>query len=152
MAKEEIETRVLNDSWDLGIYKWKVEADGLKLLTKGLKDKKILGRKCTQCGLVYVPGVDYCRKCFIDIDEVVEVKPTGKICTFTVNLADVRGNPMDPQVICCFQLDGSDSWLMGSLEIEDWKKVYVGMPVRIRFREETTGELADMECWEPLEG
>ncbi len=151
MTKETEETRIVNDTWDMGLYKWKVEADGLKLLTDGLKDKKILGKKCGKCGMVYVPGVSYCRVCFIDIHEVVEVKHTGKVNTFTVNLADVRGNPLDPQVIGCFQLDGSDSWLMGTLEIDDWKKVHVGMRVKVRFREETTGELADMEAWEPLE-
>ena len=151
MTEERKETRIVNDSWDLGLYKWKVEADGLKLLADGLKGKKILGKTCGSCGTVYVPGVSYCRQCFVDIEEVVDVKTTGKVSTFTVNLADVRGNPLDPQVIGCFQLDGCDSWLMGTLEIDDWKKVRVGMPVKIRFREETTGELADMEAWEPLE-
>jgi uncharacterized OB-fold protein len=97
-----------------------------------------------------VPGPSYCRKCFVDIDQVVEVKPVGKIATFTANIADVRGNPLDqPQVVCCFQLEGADSWIMGNLEIQDWKKVHVGMPVKIRFRSETKGELADLECWEP---
>ena len=147
---EEKETRLVNDTWDLGLYKWKVEAEGLKLLVDGLKDKKVLGRKCDECGTVYVPGVSYCRKCFVDIDRVVEVQPVGRISTFTVNLADVRGHPLDePQVIGCFQLEGADSWIMGNLETREWKKVHVGMPVRIRFREKTRGELADLECWVP---
>ncbi len=153
MAQEtaENETRVVNDAWDLGLYKWKVEADGLKILVDGLREGKIIGRKCGQCGTVYVPAVSYCRKCFIDIEELTEVEKTGKVCTFTVNLADVRGNELEePQVICCFQLDGSDSWLMGVLEIDDWRKVRVGMRVRARLREELKGELADIESWEPI--
>ena len=150
MSDEAKETRQVTDSWDLGLYRWKLEAEGLKLLIDGFKDKKVLGRKCEKCNTVYVPGPSYCRKCFIDIHKVVEVKTTGKIGTFTANVADVRGNPLDqPQVVCCFQLDGADSWIMGNLEIQDWKKVHVGMPVRIRFRTETKGELADLECWEP---
>jgi len=149
---DEKETRTVSDAWDLSLYKWKVEAEGLKLLVDGFRDKKVLGRKCGKCRTVYIPGVSYCRKCFVDIDQVVEVKPVGKIGTFTVNVADVRGNPLDePQVICCFQLEGADSWLMGNLETRDWKKVYVGMPVKIRFREQTRGELADLECWVPVE-
>ena len=148
----EKETRIVNDVWDLTQYKWKVEVNGLKLLVKGLKDKKVLGRKCHLCGTVYVPGVLYCRKCFVSIEEVVEVESTGKVATFTVNVADVRGNPVDePQVLCCVQLDGADSWLMGNLDIDDWHKVRVGMPVKIHFLEETTGVLADMEYFEPLE-
>ena len=150
MSEEAKETRQVTDSWDLGLYSWKVEAEGLKLLVDGMKDKKILGRKCEKCKTVYVPGVSYCRKCFCDINTIVEVQPTGKIGTFTVNVADVRGQALaEPQVICCFQLDGADSWFMGTLETKEWKKVHVGMPVRVRFRKETKGELADLECWEP---
>ena len=152
MEEERKETRQVTDFWDLGLYRWKVEADGLKLLVDGLKDKKILGRKCGACGMVYVPGVTYCRKCFVDIEEVVEVQNTGRIMTYTVNLADVRGNLLDdPVALCCIRMDGSDSWLMGTLESDDWKRVHVGMPVKIRFREESKGELADIECFEPLE-
>ena len=148
----EKETRVVNDNWDLTLYKWKVEADGLALFVKGLRDRKVLGRKCHQCGTVYVPAITNCRKCFIDIEDVVEVGTTGKVATFTVNLADVRGNPVDePQVICCVQLDGSDSWLMGNIQIDDWQRVRVGMPVKIHFREETRGELGDIEYYEPIE-
>jgi len=39
MTKETEETRIVNDTWDMGLYKWKGEADGLLLLTDGLKDK-----------------------------------------------------------------------------------------------------------------
>jgi len=145
------ETRVVNDAWDLGLYKWRVEVDGLKTLVDGLRDGKILGRKCGRCGKVYVPAVTYCRECFVEIEELTEVAKTGTLRTFTVNLADVRGNELEnPQVIACFQLDGSDSWLMGVLVIDDWRKVRVGMRVRVRLREELKGELADMEYWEPL--
>ncbi len=152
MASEGKETRTVSSSWDLTNYSWKVEVDGLKILMEGLKEKKVLGRKCGSCGTVYVPAVDYCRKCFIDIAEIVEVGTTGKIVTFTVNLADVRGTPIDdPQILCCLQLEGADSWMMGTLVVDDWKKVHVGMPVKACFREEAKGELADIDHWEPME-
>ncbi len=151
MPEEGRETRVVTDSWDLSLYRWKIETDGQKLFVEGLKDKKILGRKCDQCNTVYVPGVTYCRKCLIDIDKIVEVGTKGEIVTFTVNLADVRGVPLEaPQVICNVKLEGSDSWLIGTLQIDDWHKVRVGMPVKIHFREQTTGALADIEYFEPL--
>jgi len=149
--RAENETRVVHDAWDLGLYRWKVEADGLKILVDGLREGRIVGRKCGRCGTVYVPAVSYCRKCFIDIEERIDLATTGKIRTFTVNLADVRGNELEePQVIGCFQLDGADTWLMGVLVIDDWKKVRVGMRVRARLRAEPKGELADIEYWEPL--
>jgi uncharacterized OB-fold protein len=151
MVDEEKATREVSDTWDLSLYRWKVEVDGQKLFLEGLKDKRILGRECDKCGTVYVPGVTYCRKCFVDMEKVVEVGTEGQIATFTVNLADVRGNPLEePQVICNIKLKGSDSWIMGNLVIDDWHKVKVGMPVKIHFRDETTGALADLEYFEPL--
>lgn len=150
MEKERRETRIVQDTLDMNLLKWRVEVDGLDLMVKGLKEKKLLGRKCHQCGTVYLPGTSLCRKCFIDIHEVVEVGPKGTIASFTVNLADVRGNPVqEPTVTVDVKLDGSDSWLMGTLQIDDWKKVYVGMRVEAVLKEEPSGALADLECFQP---
>jgi len=151
MTNKEKETRVVNDTLDMNLLRWRVEADGLELLVNGLKDKKLLGRRCGQCGTVYLPGSSICRKCFIDIHEVVEVSRKGKIASYTVNLADVRGNPVDqPTVTVDVKLDGSDSWLMGTLQIDDWKKVFVGMPVEVVLKEEPSGALSDIEYFRPV--
>jgi len=48
------------------------------------------------------------------------------------------------------KFDGSDSWMLGNLEIDDWKKVYVGMPAELVLREETNGTLADIVCFRPI--
>jgi uncharacterized OB-fold protein len=151
MEKDKKETRVINSTLDMNLLKWRIEADGLALLTQGYKDKKVLGRKCHQCGTVYVPGLSFCRKCFIDIQEVVEVSKKGKIVSFAVNLADIRGNPLEKPIVAVdVKLEGSDSWMSGKLEIEDWKKVFVGMPVELYFQEETQGKLADIDCFKPI--
>ncbi len=150
MAEQAKETRVVSDVWDLTTYSWRVEADGLKLLVDGLKEGKILGRKCSRCNTVYVPGPCYCRKCFVDIDEVVEVEKTGRIVTFAVNLADIRGNPLDEPVISIVaKLDGSDSLYPGILEGIDWHEVEAGMAVKLALREELTGQLADITGYVP---
>ncbi|MEW6203599.1 MAG: Zn-ribbon domain-containing OB-fold protein [bacterium] len=145
------ETRQVKGAWDLTTYKWKIDGGGMELLCRGFKDKKVFGVKCRQCGTVYVPGVDYCRKCFIDVSEVVEVSDKGKVTTYTVNLADIRGNPLDVITIpCTVQLDGADSVIMGTIEGIEWEKVYVGMPVRIVWKEETKGALADIDHFEAI--
>lgn len=146
------ETKVFVSNWELPSYNWLMDVDGLKLLIKGFKEKKVLGRKCKKCGTVYVPGPTYCRKCMIDIDEVVEVGQEGTIGAFTVNLADIRGNPLpEIGVIVCVKLDGSDSYLMGRLEGWDkWENVKSGQRVRIVWKEETKGELSDLLHFELL--
>lgn len=147
-----LETRVQSSNWDLATYKWKIESDAMKLLVQGFKEKKVLGRKCDSCGTVYVPGSSTCRKCLKDIDTVVEVKNTGTIGTFTVNLADIRGNPLEKiTIVVCVKLEGSDSWLMGRLEgWKDWKSVRSGQPVQIVWSDNPQGVLADLSHFELL--
>ena len=75
---------------------------------------------------------------------------TGKVVTYTVGLADVRGNPVDnPEISVVIKLEGSDGWMMGSLKEIDWREVKVGMPVKLILREETKGELADVVGFVP---
>ena len=150
MSGEKKETRVVKDYWDLSTYTWTVEADGLKLFTDGLKERKILGRRCPKCKTVYVPGPSFCRKCSIDISEVVEVEQKGKIVTYTVNLADVRGNPVDnPTISVVVKLNGSDSWFMGALTGIDWHNLKVGMDVKLVLKDQTKGALADIVGFVP---
>ncbi|HDH96099.1 MAG TPA: Zn-ribbon domain-containing OB-fold protein [Proteobacteria bacterium] len=150
MADKGNETRIVKDYWDLSAYSWTIEAEGLKLLTEGLKERKILGRRCHKCKTVYVPGQKFCRKCLVDIDEVVEVGQEGEVVTYTVGLADIRGEPLEEPIISVVvKLDGSDSWMMGILNDIDWKEVKVGMRVKLVLKEETKGELADIVGFVP---
>ncbi len=147
MKVEELkETKEIYFYWDLSAMKWKIEADGLVLLMEGFKEKKVLGRQCHKCGTVYVPGPTYCRKCHIDIYRIVEVKNEGTIGAFTVNLADIRGNPLEEiSIVVCVKLDGSDSWLMGRLEgWKDWKKIKSGMRVKVEWSDKPKGTLSDL--------
>ena len=144
------ETRVVRDTWDLTTYKWRLETDGLKLMTDGFKDRKVLGRRCPQCGTVYLPGNGFCRKCYIDIDEVVEISDVGSLVTYTATLTDIRGNPLEePRAAGVLKLDGCDSWLMGRIEGIDWKDLKVGMKLKIVWKDETAGAIADIDHFAP---
>ena len=151
MTDKPEETRVVKDTWDLTLYKWHLETDGLKLMTDGFKDRKVFGRKCPQCGTVYLPGNMFCRKCYIDFDEVVEVGTEGELVTYTATLTDIRGNPIeDPRIAAVVKLDGTDSWMMGEVTGIDWRDLKVGMKLKIKWAEETTGAIADIEGFTPV--
>lgn len=144
------ETRVHLSTWDLASYSFKIESDALKLLVQGFKEKKILGRKCSTCGTVYVPGPTFCRKCMKDIDTIVEVKDQGVVGAFTVNLADIRGTPLEKiNIVAYVKPDGSDSWVMGRLEgWTDWKAVRSGMRVKAVWSDAPQGALADLHYFQ----
>lgn len=144
------ETRELQGTWDLTTYGFKMDGRGMKLLVDGMKEKKIRGIKCQQCGTVYVPGPTYCRKCFIDIDEVAEAADTGEVMSFTVEMADVRGNPLDEfRVSAMIKLDGCDTWFVGTIIGIDWQDVKVGMKVKTIWVDDPQGTLSDIEHFEP---
>lgn len=140
------ETRQVHATWDTSTNNYRVEGRGMKILAEAMKDKKLKGIKCSQCGTVYMPGPSYCRKCFIDIDEIVDVKDTGVVKSFTVEMADVRGNPIDNvRVSAMIQFDGADTWIVGAVEGIDWKDAKVGMKVQAIWKEKTEGNFGDIE-------
>ena len=145
------ETRQVQGTWDVSTYKFRMDGTGVRLLTEGMKDKKIKGIRCPECGMVYVPGPTYCRKCFVDIDEVVELKDTGTVMSYTVEMADVRGNPRDEFLISAMiKLDGADSWFVSTVKGIDWQEFKVGMRVKAVWVDEPAGSLSDIENFEVI--
>jgi len=90
-----------------------------KLTFKGfneaLKENKLLGLKCKECGTITVPPKMVCRKCASPDMEVVELKGTGKIQTFTTcNVAPEGREDEVPYIILLVELD-EGPWIMGNL-------------------------------------
>jgi uncharacterized OB-fold protein len=80
-----------------------------------LKGNKILGLKCQDCGSITVPPKMVCRKCTSPNMEVMELKGTGKIQTFTtVNVTSEGREGEVPYTIVMVELD-EGPWIMGNL-------------------------------------
>jgi uncharacterized OB-fold protein len=145
------ETRQVQAMWDVSTYKYKVDGRGMKLLVDSMKEKKLRGFRCHECGMVYVPGPTFCRKCFIDIDEVVEVQDTGTIMSYAVELTDVRGNPLDQwRVSAQIKLDGADSFIGGTIEVPDWHDIHIDQKVKAVWIDNPAGTLSDIDHFEPM--
>jgi uncharacterized protein len=87
-----------------------------------LKQNKLLGLKCQSCGAITVPPKMVCRQCGAQNLEIVELKTTGKIKTFTTVYVAAEGREGDcPYTIVMVELD-EGPWLMGNLaEIDPTK-------------------------------
>jgi len=82
---------------------------------EALKENKLLGLKCQECGTVTVPPKMVCRKCTSPNMEVVELTGKGKIQTFTTcNVAPEGREDEVPYVILLVELD-EGPWIMGNL-------------------------------------
>ncbi len=86
-----------------------------KEFDEALKNDRILGLKCQQCGNINVPPKMVCSKCTSPDMEVVELGSKGKIQTFTtVNVAPEGRENEVPYIIVLVELD-EGPWLMGNL-------------------------------------
>ena len=90
-----------------------------KLTFKGyneaLKENKLLGLKCKECGTITVPPKMVCRKCASPDMEIIELTGKGKIQTFTTcNVAPEGREDEVPYIIALVELD-EGPWIMGNL-------------------------------------
>jgi uncharacterized OB-fold protein len=82
---------------------------------EALKQNKLLGLKCKQCGAITVPPKMVCRTCTSLDMEIIELSGRGKIKTFTtVNVAAEGREGEVPYTIVMVELD-EGPWIMGNL-------------------------------------
>jgi uncharacterized OB-fold protein len=82
---------------------------------EALQQNRLLGLKCRSCGAITVPPKIVCRQCASPDMEIVELKGSGKIRTFTtVNVAPEGREEEVPYTIVMVELE-EGPWLMGNL-------------------------------------
>jgi uncharacterized OB-fold protein len=105
-----------------------------KEYNEALKEGRLLGLKCRDCGAITVPPKMVCYKCAGTDLEVVELNGGGKIRTFTTVFVTSEGREAEvPYVIVMVELDDGP-WVMGNLEDIDPKAAsmeLVGKKVRM---------------------
>ncbi|MCG3108926.1 hypothetical protein L3N51_01216 [Metallosphaera sp. J1] len=93
---KEDELLTWKDVMEVERYVYTVGPDGEAFL-RGLREGKILGRKCPRCGRVYVPPRLYCEYCFLENGEYVEVKEPY-LDSFTTIYFDNREKRLDEPI------------------------------------------------------
>jgi uncharacterized OB-fold protein len=89
---------------------------------EALKQDRLLGLKCRACGAITIPPKMVCRQCQSPDMEVVEVKGSGQIKTFTTVYVAAEGREAEvPYIIVIVALDAGP-WIMGNLEGIDPKE------------------------------
>ncbi|MBI4187319.1 MAG: Zn-ribbon domain-containing OB-fold protein [Chloroflexi bacterium] len=90
-----------------------------KRYDEALRQNKLLGLKCRDCGAVTIPPKMVCRQCASSEIEVVELGGRGKIQTFTVVNVPPEGRESEvPYIIAMVELD-EGPWTMGNLDNVD---------------------------------
>ncbi len=119
----------------------------------GLKEKKILGSKCSGCGKVVVPPRSSCGRCFSRMEELVELPQEGELVNFTLAYVMVEGpefKDVEPYVIGMIKLDGCDALLSAKIVDINPSDVKRGLKVKALWKETTQGEYDDLIGFSPL--
>lgn len=99
---------------------------------RGTQERRLLGRRCSECGKVYLPPRGVCSMCGADFtDEIVEVDQVGTVATFAVVNVPFAGQEVEiPYAAVEVLWDGADitsQFLLRGAELED---VRMGMRVK----------------------
>jgi uncharacterized OB-fold protein len=135
------------------IFNYDAGAVRSKFLTELRDNKRIMGTRCPECDLVYVPARSICLRCFNNLNDFVEVGTGGVVTAYTVVNARQPYYPVEPPFIyAIIQLDGASTGLVHLLGGVDPEKVKVGMRVRAVFKRKRVGSVLDIKYFRPAGG
>ncbi len=140
----------LQYSWDTG------QAVGRYL--DGLKEGKLIGKKCGGCNRIMIPPRMFCELCFKDTGDWVELEDTGKVNTFSICHVNWDASRLPqgalPHLPAVIEIDGASEG-MGILHVlgeADPKEIKIGMKVKAVWKtaNERAGAITDIRYFKPL--
>src|SRR3972149_2502866 len=85
-------------AWDTGV--------AVGRFLGGLKEGRLLARRCHRCQRVLLPPRMFCEQCFRPTDEWVQVPDTGTVNTYSISHIRWDASPLkDPVVIAVVRID-----------------------------------------------
>ncbi|MFQ6095447.1 MAG: Zn-ribbon domain-containing OB-fold protein [Candidatus Bathyarchaeia archaeon] len=101
-------------------------------------EKRLMAAKCKSCGLLLVPPRPMCSKCLSTDLEWVELKPRGRILTYTVIYVPPKQfESIAPYAFGIVELEDGPR-LAGMIRDVNFDDLKVGMEVELDFEEAST--------------
>ncbi len=122
---------------------------------RAVAEGRLIGQRCSECGLVYVPPRGSCPTDGVPTEAEVELAHTGVVTTFCVVNVPFVGHAIEmPYVAASILLDGADIAFQHLVQGVPADQVRIGMRVRAvwRPREEWGPSLENIRHFEPMEG
>jgi uncharacterized OB-fold protein len=119
---------------------------------RALKDKKILGSRCSKTGKVFLPPLVNSPESFAPCDELVELPHCGVVTTFCiVNIPVIGRNIELPYVAASVALDGADISMYALIQECKPEEVRMGMRVEAVWKPdgERQGDHEDIQYFKP---
>jgi len=119
---------------------------------RALKDKKILGSKCSKTGKVFVPPLRNSPESLAPCDDLVEVSDKGVVTTFCIVNIPVSGRDIEiPYVAASVALDGADLSIFGLIRGCTPGEARMGMRVEAVWKPDgqRVGDMTDIDHFRP---
>jgi hypothetical protein len=117
-----------------------------------LENKKIIGNKCPECGMVFVPPRKVCGKCRISLpleENWVDLPDIGTLVNYTLTPYKVnergRRSSKKLQKIGLVQIDGADTAIIYKLLDMEEDEIKIGMKLKIKWKDKTKGDPSDIK-------
>ena len=128
---------------------------GGQIFFEALKRRaQLIATRCRPCKQVYLPARSYCERCFAALTERVEVKPTGRLVSFTICHVDRDRRPLRrPRALALAQLDGTTTALLHYLlDVTEPEQVKIGSRVEVIVKPKRLrhGSILDIEGFRPV--
>lgn len=115
----------------------------------GLEERKLYGIR-TRAGRVICPPTEYDPETGEELTDFVEVGQAGVVTTWAWVHSPRPKHPLQtPFAWALIKLDGADTAMLHAVDAGTEARMSTGMRVTVRWREETTGELSDIACFDP---
>jgi uncharacterized OB-fold protein len=90
---------------------------GGQIFFRALKTQgKLIATRCGSCRQVYLPARTFCERCFAELEERVEVKPMGRLVSYTICHVDHEGARLErPEAWALVQLEGATTVILHRL-------------------------------------
>jgi hypothetical protein len=116
---------------------------------------KLIATRCRPCKQVYLPARAFCERCFAALAEQVEIKPAGRIISYTFCYVDCdRKRLRRPTALALVQLDGTTTTLLHYLlGVTQPDQVTIGSPVEVIIKPKgrRRGSILDIEGFRPAQ-
>lgn len=136
-------------------YAW-ASGEAIGGFLRGLRQGRILGRKCNRCKRTLVPPRTFCEKCFRPTESWVTLRDTGRLNTYSISYVRADASRLEhPFAVGVIEIDGASPG-MGLLHLlgdVDPKTIQVGMKLRAVWkpRHQRIGAITDIKYFKPYQ-
>ena len=132
-------------------YTWWVGEVGTDFFNALREERRILGRHCPQCDLVFIPPRQNCGRCFSTDLSWRPVGPGGTLVTYTIPAEKQEQHRLDtPFAFGIVKLDGADTGLTHLISGYREGQLKAGLRVEAIFAEKPAGDIMDIAYFQPI--